>query len=275
MTRFVRVREQDRPALQAKIAALEALAVYPLGQDAFRLDHGRDYFAFFDRLGEVDYRCALEGDQVVAVGAGVLRRVPRTQGGRLVRAWYGADVKVHPDHRGRRLPLSMLSRAFLWNYLRCPRGYGISMNPGDGSPNKVARLMGRWRWSPFRLAATLDLWSLDADAAAAVAPLVVERRGPVRWRSLEGVKDLVLESTKARLPLLHLEWATGAAPGPRDPSTTRDAPRAGATHMLCAPRGDPLHAALLGRGLRPSAAASVIAHGLRGCDWRFVLTSEI
>ena len=33
MTRFLRVREPDRVALQPGIAALEALAVYPLGRD--------------------------------------------------------------------------------------------------------------------------------------------------------------------------------------------------------------------------------------------------
>ena len=89
------------------------------------------------------------------------------------------------------------------------------------------------------------------------------------------MKDLVLGSTGARLPLLHLEWTTGAAPGARDPSTTVAEPRDGHTHMLCAPHDDPLAADLTARGLAPTARASVIAHRMQECDWRFVLTSEI
>lgn len=272
----LRVTQADRPALGPRLAALERLATYPLGRDSFQLDHGADYFAFLDRLGEeVDYRVALEGDELVAVGAGVLRGVPLRAGGPVVRAWYGADLKVHPQHRGRRIPLRLLGRAFPWNYLRCPRGYGISMDPGDGRANPVVRLMERWRWSPFRLATTLALWSLDRDQARAALPVVEARRGPLRWRSLAGVKDLVLGSTGARLPLLHLEWTTGAAPGARDPSTTVEAPQPDTTHMLCAPHDDPLAADLAARGLAPSARASVIAHRMDRCDWRFVLTSEI
>lgn len=273
---ILRVTPADRPALGPRLAALERLATYPLGRDSFQLDHGPDYFAFLDRLGEeVDYRVALEGDDLVAVGAGALRQVPLRHGGPLVRAWYGADLKVHPEHRGRRIPLRLLGSAFPWSYLRCPRGYGISMDPGDGRANPVVRLMGRWRWSPLRLATILVLWSLDRDQARAALPLVEARRGPLRFRSLAGVKDLVLQSTGARLPLLHLEWTTGAAPGARDPSTTVGEPQPDTTHMLCAPHDDPLASDLQARGLRPSARASVIAHRMQGCDWRFVLTSEI
>lgn len=276
LVRFLRVTPAERLPFGSRLAALEKLATYPLGADSFQLDHGPDYFAFLDRLGEeVDYRVALEGDELVAVGAGILRNVPLRAGGSTVRAWYGADLKVHPQHRGRRIPLRLLARAFPWNYLRCPRGYGISMDPGDGRANPVVRLLGRWRWSPFRCATTLGLWSLDRDQARAALPIVEARRGRLRWRSLAGVKDLVLTSTGARLPLLHLEWVTGAAPGARDPSTTVAEPQADHTHMLCAPRDDPLAVDLQARGLAPSARASVIAHGLQGCDWRFVLTSEI
>jgi hypothetical protein len=274
--KVLRVDPADRLALGPRLAALEKLATYPLGADSFQLDHGPDYFAFLDRLGaEVDYRVALEGDELLAVGAGVLRQVPLRAGERTTRAWYGADLKVHPQHRGRRIPLRLLGQAFPWNYLRCPRGYGISMDPGDGRSNPVVRLLGRWRWSPFRLATTLVLWSLDRDQARAALPVVEARRGPLRWRSLAGVKDLVLKSTGARLPLLHLEWTTGAAPGARDPSSTVAEPQPDTTHMLCAPHDDPLAGDLAGRGLTPSARASVIAHRMDGCDWRFVLTSEI
>ena len=56
--KIVHLRAEDRPAYQDRVAALERLASYPLGDDRFELDHGPDYFAFFDRLGAVTTRFA-------------------------------------------------------------------------------------------------------------------------------------------------------------------------------------------------------------------------
>jgi len=277
--RVARIAPAERAAFQDRLAALERIAVYPLGDDRFRLDHGRDYFAFFDRLGEVLYAACLEGDALAAVACGMLRRVPFRQGAAPRRTWYLADLKVHPDHRGRHLPLRMLGRFFLWNYLRCARGYAISMNPAGGAPNRIARLVGRWRWSPITPAGTLLLWSLDRDAMARAAPVIERHRGPLTFRSLEGVKDLTLESTGRRMPLLHAEWPRGEAratmPDPAREGVIVGSPQAGHVHMVCAPEGDPLALDLAAQGLAPAATASILAHRMHGCDWRFVLTSEI
>ena len=99
----------DRPQFQAGIASLEQNAIYPLGQDFFQIDHGTDYFAFFDRLGDVHYYIALEGQQVVAVGAGILRQVTDQQGQSPQLAWYLCDLKVHPQYQGQLLSLRLLS----------------------------------------------------------------------------------------------------------------------------------------------------------------------
>ncbi|MBX3470627.1 MAG: hypothetical protein KF878_27480 [Planctomycetes bacterium] len=267
--RIVSIRPAARPAFQARLAALERLASYPLGQDTFVLDHGADYFAFFDRLGEVVYAAALDGERLAAVCCGMLRQVAMRQGEAPRRTWYLADLKVHPDYRGQRLPLRMLARLFPCSYLRCARAYGVTMDPPGAAESRVVRLARRWRWSPARPAGRLLLWSLDQDQMTRAAPLVVARRGPVAFRSLEGVKDLVLGSTGRRLPLLHAEW--GAAPGPG----VVPAPLADHVHMVCAPEGDALARDLAGLGLAPGATATIIAHRMSDADWRFVLTSEI
>ena len=46
--------------------------------ETFSISHGKDYFAFFKRMGEVEYAVAKERKtkNVVGVGAGVLRQVP-------------------------------------------------------------------------------------------------------------------------------------------------------------------------------------------------------
>ncbi len=265
--RFAWVDAAQAGRWQPGITALEAGAWYPLGEDRFRIDHGVDYFAFFRRLGALRYYVAEVDGEVVAVAAGVLRRVPLVEGGPLKRCWYLCDLKVRPDHRGAHLPLRMLSRAFPLNYLRCPRGYGISMNPPGGA-NRMVRLLQRFRWASATLGATLELFSLDAVEMNRARAFVETHRGPISFLSLAGKKDIVMEGTGRPMPLLHVQFGPLAEAG-------APAPVPGSVHMLCAPVGDPLAAGLRRLGFTPSATASVIQHRMGSSDWRFVLTSDI
>jgi hypothetical protein len=264
--RFIRLTRENRPVWGPRIQTLEASAVYPLGADTFRIDHGADYFAFFERLGEVRYYVAAEDERPLAVGCGAVRRFPFA-GGKVRDAWYLCDLKVEPGHRGRRIPLRMAGRAFLPGYWRCARGFGITMNPPRGE-NRVVRLASRFRWARFSIAGTLRLWSLDADAMRRVLPVVVRHRGPTGFISLGGVKDLVLGSTGAPMPLLHAQFGPLATPKIREP-------QAGHVHMLCAVEGDSLSRDLAASGATPSATATVVHHRMDGARWDAVLTSDI
>lgn len=260
MIRVVAIRPRDRGEWGERIRDVEALADYPLGADRFSIDHGSDYFAFFDRLGDARFWAAVEGERLLAVGCGVLRRVGRR------RAWYGCDLKVHPDARGRHLPLRMLTRAFLPVLARCPRGYGISMD-SPGKANRVARLARRFRFARIDAASRLLLWSLDAEAMRGVAPIVARHRGPLGYLSLAGIKDIVLASTGRPMPLLHVQFGPCAAPGLATPSE-------GHVHMFCSPADDPLARDVLAAGHEPSATATVLAWRMPP-DFSWVLTSEI
>ena len=250
-----------RPRYQKAIESLDAQTTYPLGSDRFRIDHGPDYFAFFDRLGSVHYFAALDRGQVVAVASAIIRRIP-------ARAWYLCDLKVREGHRGRHIPLLMLKRTFFPNYFRCRRGYAISMDKPGEEENRVARLLARFPWIPIVVGTRLELYSLDAAAMRASEPAIRKRRGPVSYLSLRGKKDIVLESTGAAMPLLHVQFGPCAERWVGEP-------RDGGVHMLCAPRGDELSADLQALGITPSATMTVVCHRMSGWDWRFILTSDV
>ena len=258
----------DRATYQGRIRALEEGVTYPLGEDRFEIDHGEDYFAFFERLGELSYLAVLDGEEVVAAVAAVARRVPPSPGAPPRRAWYLCDLKVRPGHRGRRIPARLFAWALPRKYLACPRGYAISMNPGDGSENSVVRLLARFPVAPLSLGATLYLYSLDDGAMRAVRPVLEEARGPVSFLSLRDTKDIVLQSTHSPMPLLHVQFGPCGAEG--DPE-----PEPGCVHMFCTPSEDPLVAKLREQGYAPSATAALVQHRMRDWDWRFVLTSDI
>jgi hypothetical protein len=266
--KFIQLSKNQRSDFQPGIVAIEKTVTYPFGDDFFKLDHGIDYFAFFDRLGEVYYYLALEDDVLAATGAGILRQIPYRKGEIPSPAWYLCDLKVHPDFLRRRLSLRMIRQGIYPNILRCTNGYGISMNPGDGKPNRFVRLLQRFPLVKFRCSTILEIYTLDAATMYNIEPLLIEHRGPISYLSLQGIKDLRLESKAQAIPLLHLQW--GSTSKKDVPS-----PMAGYKHMFCVPTDDELAKALSKMGIYPCASASVVSHGMDNSDWKFILTSDI
>ena len=262
------VARQDRARLSSAIAALEANATYPLGGDRFRIDHGDDYFAFFDRLGEVRFEVALHGDRVVACAAAILRFLPSTNRNGTTPCWYLCDLKVDPQYRGQRIPFRIFKRAFAREYVRCPRVYGISMDSPDHKENRIARLARRFRFVPVRTAGTLCLYSLNEAQMLDLEPLLAKERGALSYLSLVNIKDIILQSNGRPMKLMHVQ--SGPCAQRAEPR-----PRAGHKHMFCAMQNDPLVPALTRHGIAIHATATVIEHRMRDFDWRFILTSDI
>jgi GNAT superfamily N-acetyltransferase len=266
---FFRIQREELPRWQAELEALEQRSVYPLGDDAFRISHGADYFAFFERLGRVHYYAMAHEGRLIGVACAMLRPAE----GELPSRWYVADLKVHPDFRGQHVPLRMLYRGFVPRYLECPRGYAVAMDPPDGRRPPGIRLLDHFSWLP-RLGTdylSLDLFTADADSIDTLLPLLSEAHPGRRLRfvSTLGIKDLVLESTGRPYPLLHL------SPSDRPAPRVFERPQPDHVHMWCLPRRHPLVARLAERGVVPSASATVVHHRIPGFDGLSIETAEI
>ncbi|MBL8693325.1 MAG: hypothetical protein JNJ88_04435 [Planctomycetes bacterium] len=259
-----RLREEELAAFGPQIAALEHGITYPLGSDRFEIDHGADYFAFFRRMGRVRYYVAMEGEAVEGVLAAVDRVLP---GATPLRCTHLCDLKAAPSRRA----ASSIFRPLLAAFARDPESrldalYGVSMDSADGS-NRLAAIYERMPRGP-RIVAKLAIFSLDADEARRAAPVIRSVVGPLSWLSLHGIKDIVLRSTGAPMPLLHAQFGPCASDGRAEPSS-------GSVHMLCAPLRAPLAAELTRLGFQPTATATALAVGMESVDFSFVLTSEI
>jgi hypothetical protein len=240
-----------------EFAAFEREFVYPLGNDRFRIDHGADYLAFFRRLGRPHVFAATDGAGL----CGVLVLVERDLAGH--RSTYVCDWKVtrRQDHGA---VARALLRAAAAAYLPPEAAvFGVSMDAAGGS-NRLARIATRCATAgPVRTTA-LALFSCDLARWRTVAPHLEAALGPIGLHSSHGDKDLVLESTRQPLPLLHVRRGTAAL-----------APRDGAVHMFCLPASDPLCAQLLRIGVRPGATATVLHRHLDHIDWRVLSTADI
>ena len=265
------VRELARgewASFQDRIAGLERGINYPLGTDRFEIDHGDDYFAFFERLGSPRVFVALHGEQLAAVAVFVLRRVAPKAGTAAREVWYACDLKVAPSGRGRGILGDLMRRAYDDLHSLSPRVYGISMDPGDGGRNRIVRVLRRMSPLTLRVAARLAFVTLDRARSEEVREVLSRHRGQLSHVSLIGRKDIVLASTGRPIPLLHLQFGEHAEAG-------YSSPQADHVHMFCYPRGDPLGIELESRGFTNLPTATVIEFGMEDQDWSFVLTSDI
>ena len=242
---------------RAEFAAHERSFTYPLGADRFRIDHGTDYAAFFVGLGEPRVWVAEAAGRIAGVLVAVRRHMPGP-----VR--YLCDFKVS---RGTSGVGRALLEAFDDRGGRAEPAFGVSMDPARG-PNRTVRAALRCRRVELHVGARLAIWSFDIDAWRAVAPHFEGRFGPLGFRDDAGQKDLVLESTGRRMPLLHLQHGRLARPN-------TDGPSSGHVHMACAPLDDPLTRQLAAGGRAPAATATLLEAGIVDVDWSQLLTSDI
>ncbi|RKU15732.1 hypothetical protein C6503_13520 [Candidatus Poribacteria bacterium] len=269
--RSLNIRElhcEEWKVFQSRIADLEKGTSYPLGEDRFEIDHGADYFAFFTRLGQLHYYVVLDGERVVAVAAAILRRVPPANREKPKTVWYLCDLKVHPEYRGRYIPVSIFVHAFPKLYPRCARGYAVSMDADSERPNRVALMLKRFPLAPMSIATRLGIISLDAKQMREIEPVLRKHFGGVSYLSLAGKKDIILQSTGSPMPLLHVQFGPCAEQGFTEPLE-------GYVHMFCVSVDHPLLEVLRSQGVYPSATATVVHHRMEKWDWEFILTSDI
>jgi len=258
------LKKIDWKLFGAKLQELESVAEYPYGSDFFTLNHGKDYFAFFERMGEPLFHVALAEDRVVACAAGILRTLKIEN--KTVRAWYLCDLKIHPEFRGRQITNKLFKKNLFSNYLKCSRGYAISMNPASGE-NRVVKMLKRLPRIPVGYAGQLNFYSFNRDEAAGVQKKLEAELGKISYLSLRGKKDLIMKSTDSPLPLFHIQHGAMAADG-------IESPLENGTYMICAFENGSLDNMLKNR-FPISATASILAHRMKPRDWNFILTSDI
>ncbi len=206
---------------------IERATEYPIadGADAFTIDHGADYGAFFTALGhDARFVLALDGERVMGGAAGIARNV-RIRG-RMVPAVYGADWKLARELRGKKVGREMMLWAFgllfkhpdllTWRF-----GYVAAMRGQKGDVMRAtrgmhpARLLGRlgklavYFAPPERLAALSPGGCPPAPDPDDGVDLSFVTTGDVEEPGLvstAGRKDLRLRSTGEPWPLVHLPY---------------------------------------------------------------------
>ncbi|MCX6119633.1 MAG: hypothetical protein NT027_19010 [Proteobacteria bacterium] len=262
--RFLSVQGADLDQYSLKLQELEKEFCYPFGDEFFRIDHGRNYFNFFRAIGKPTFKLALFEDRIVGCGAGVWRQIPHKNG--FIDAWYLCDLKVSRDFQNYRIPKKLLMTGLFLDYIKCQRGYAISMNPAHGT-NRIVTLLSKHFLLPFKQVGTLNFYSLSyAEIMRTMGddPIFFS---DCRFKNISDCKDLVMMKSGLSRPLLHFTA--------KDLQTyTAFSPTERYTHLFCCIEGSEKNHFFQHR-FSKSGSASIIGHRMNHIDWSFIETSEI
>jgi hypothetical protein len=270
---IVELNEVNRKELNIKLKTFEKKLShpYPLDNDYFNISHGENYYAFFDRLGDLHMNILEDKGEIVGTACGMLRNIVYNDKQKC-KVWYLGDLKISPEYRGKFLPFKMLTAANdklkLSNKI-----YGITMN--GKTENKIVRLAKKIPTMKFEIGPTLMIYSMDYKTfnAKNVQNVIKKYRGDFGYTSLCEIKDLILQSTNLPMKILHLNWNDNDKNNNVDINNINDINNY--TIMFCCPNNDSMYDELIKNNVTTDITAMIIHHNMYDCNWNFILTSDI
>lgn len=249
---------------------------YPYGEDKFHIDHGENYFAFFERLGDLHYIAKIEPKgNIVGSVACILRKIKRWDPNnfhspqKLTNVWYIGDLKLDPSYRNQRFPLKIFLRCGVPFWFKSNRVYAISMDSGS-NPNRILKLAQKIPFGNFKNGGKLYIYSLNKTEIQNIHSILTLRFGSYHFVDLKGVKDLILESSGERMKIKHLVRDCYISPKSLESQECDSF-----THMFCLHSSDSLIERLKGLGITTQTTATIIHRGMENTDWSFINTSEL
>ena len=137
--------------------------------------------------------------------------------------------------------------------------------------NTIIKLANRITFFNFK-ELTLLIYSIDYDTLIKIKPILEKHKGPCKYLSLNGKKDLILKSTGKPLPLLHIQFNNEII---RKDDITYAKPKKGYTYMFCCLKDSKLNEELSKHDLNTDISATIVHRNMDNCNWDFIMTSDI
>lgn len=278
--------------------------LYPLGDDMFSIDHGKNYFNFFRRLGEPFYYAMFDGDIVIGSICYIYRKIRDTD------TMYICDLKFDKLIRGQNLMTKILYRSFPSCLMRTLKFYAISMNDSEPDPKSESKLeskfeskskkyknkilnmgqhIGKKYGVNVQCGGVLNIYSLDYEQMKFAHELVVLTKAKTCsinksrfvYISMRNIKDIIIKyqnGVEAPLNLLHLHYIDAENISNTFANNNYDicvSPLKNHTHMFCTLYGSELANDLAIFDILPSSTATIIHHSMDNFNWELIQTCDI
>lgn len=261
---IIEVTKNLRQVYNNRLRDFEHDFQYPLGKDSFFIDHGINYFEFFDSLGTPYIYIAEEEGEIKAVAIIVLRNIDIYDNGVKESIWYICDLKIHPSYRGKFFIQHFIEVVYKKYGHLSSKIYGISMNSAQGE-NKLIKLASRLANLDLILSGELNFYLLNKNQLNLVKQMLIDKYNTINFVSLREKKDLILTSTNKALKMVHF-----SPKKTKEELFTNDI----YNYMFCFPTNEDINFQFSKLEFTPIATASIISN-IKNCNWNFILTSEI
>jgi hypothetical protein len=132
----------ERKSYNEKLHNFEKEFSYPLGQSNFYIKHGeKDYFEFFDQMGETHYFVAEDKGKVVGAGCAILREDEYNK-----KYWYLCDFKIISEYRGKKILEKMFAKNFLKYVIKSSRFVAVNMGEKNLDENNLIKKIKKIFW---------------------------------------------------------------------------------------------------------------------------------
>jgi len=255
---IVEITEHNRDQYHQQIKDFEKKMQcwYDLGEDEqFKLDHGQNYYKFFDRQGKLHLFVYLDRNQVVGTCGAVLREIDNQ------KIWYLCDLKVLPEKRGNHTTTRMFFKG-LSKIFHSRKAYCVNM--GDGRTiTKINQYIPFFKIDDQK---KLYIYTIDSKTMTKVRKTIENQwQTPISFLSLRGIKDLILKSTDQPKKLYHVN---------RNNKYQTDIVD-GYDYMFCCLEDDSIREVLTQQGITTDVVATVLSMNMKNQDLSFLQTSEI
>ena len=263
---------------------------YPLGNDSFTINHGDNYFSFFQRLGEVYYFLIVKEKQIIGTGCAILRECGNN------KFWYLCDLKISKEHRGQNLTIGLFVKMFWKFFFKVWQGYLISMDPNSSQIVHIFNKIKNLLYIDIKNDKLL-IYSLPKEHMETIEKYLEPVFGKITYLSLAGKKDLVISSTNRAIDLYHLQHgplkigtessdflgapmnfdlqsSRGSVTAKENTKILKEIPD-GATIMFCLNSNSPLVNILEKYNITTNISATIISYRMDFFDWNNILTSDI
>ena len=261
---FIEINEQNIGDFHKPIKDFEIAMEhwYPYGNDYFKINHGENYFYFFQRIGEMRMNIILYKGEIIGTACGVLKKV----NGELI--WYICDLKIKKEHRGIRLPIQLLIKNMDKSKIT-DKAYGISMN--SNSENKILELAQSIPFLNFKKIDNICIYALTYEQIIKVKLILDKIYSEISFINISYCKKLMFKQSNSEFKILHLNFK----PINEKKVQVYSEPQPDYMHMFCILESNSINKILNNIDIMPSSTATLIANNMDSFSWDFLTTSEI
>ena len=172
----------DKYNNELKLFEKETKQKYPLGNEFFTIDHGVDYFAFFKRLGEVNYFIIRSENKIIGTGCAILKDD---------KYFYLCDLKIRKEYQGNNLSFKLFfSMYFKFKHIS-NSGYLITMNKKN---NPVINIFMKFSFLFNIKKDQILIYKLNTKEFDSVKNILKDHFGTISFLKLNGIKNIIIES---------------------------------------------------------------------------------